>query len=615
MKENMTTVKLVNNTSFPTYQLYGEIENKELDVLDRFKIAILESLKWLKSRFENIGLPKELDLPGPDNYRDFNLSVFKDGLHIDEGYSLDILYLEDEKIWTMNLVEPDLALGIGQERRGVPGRKFSTNIGFVINKNEVECGFKTVCIEPQGTEEPCEVFRIAVVKEIVRNKNLGLKQIYPLREEAFKIDDFEALMKFKAFLEHDRRQIPIVIMVELIDKSFEELKTDYFSSGRIYTGVGLPIDLKDKDIGVKFETNLKEKRKLPLDLSKDIKYKMSQGHFFYLDFDMIEKYNQVLGKDYDLYPGELGIIFPKAANRIDLKFSQEEIKEARNIVRDKVMATLEEYTKYRDYDYGNVEFYGRASMTLQNKIQSKSRDTKEIIDSLKLQLDIERENFLEEENRQKNEIAELSRQNHRYIRKIESLEDRLSNIQEDCQRKMEKSIEGHRKKLDSLETYVDWLESTRLRPDRLEDIPEWVESRFRGRMILHQRAIDEVRSSKNSINIDILCDALDYLGSEYYDVLFKGLDKDTSYSLCSKKYKRPFDVGNTGDKSVRYYPGEYKIKYRLGHKGRPVETAMNMHLKLGNDNNNMIRIYFLLDREEKLIVIGSMPDHLPTLNF
>lgn len=42
---------------------------------------------------------------------------------------------------------------------------------------------------------------------------------------------------------------------------------------------------------------------------------------------------------------------------------------------------------------------------------------------------------------------------------------------------------------------------------------------------------------------------------------------------------------------------------------------LDLHLKVGNDSENLLRIYFLYDKEKKLIVVGSLPKHLKTLTL
>lgn len=185
-KKKRQTVKLLKNMSYPTYQVYGTIENTKINPDDAFKMAILETMSWLKSRFREIDFPEELDYPEPENYRDVSIEDFK-SIHIREGYVLDISFIEDLRIWTLRLIEPDLGPEPGKEiqsRNPIPGRIFETNIGFIIYNGKVECGFKTICSEPVGTKARAEVFRPAVVKAIVRNPLLGLRQELPIVEEA-----------------------------------------------------------------------------------------------------------------------------------------------------------------------------------------------------------------------------------------------------------------------------------------------------------------------------------------------------------------------------------------------------------------------------------------------
>lgn len=62
--------------------------------------------------------------------------------------------------------------------------------------------------------------------------------------------------------------------------------------------------------------------------------------------------------------------------------------------------------------------------------------------------------------------------------------------------------------------------------------------------------------------------------------------------------------------TIEFTPAEYKIKYFPGARGRPVESPLDHHLKVGNAPENLLRIYFLHDDAKKLIVVGSLPRHL-----
>jgi hypothetical protein len=93
------------------------------------------------------------------------------------------------------------------------------------------------------------------------------------------------------------------------------------------------------------------------------------------------------------------------------------------------------------------------------------------------------------------------------------------------------------------------------------------------------------------------------------------ISADEMRSLCMQKYNRPFEVTPVRGVAIDKWPGEYKIKYNIGHAGRPIETPLDIHLRVGNDSGNLLRVYFLYDKENKLIVVGSLPKHLSTESY
>ena len=84
---------------------------------------------------------------------------------------------------------------------------------------------------------------------------------------------------------------------------------------------------------------------------------------------------------------------------------------------------------------------------------------------------------------------------------------------------------------------------------------------------------------------------------------------------CGEKYGRPFDVKPTGQITIKYTPGEYRIKYFRDAQGKESDSDLDYHLRVGNDPENLLRIYFLHDDARQMIVIGSLPDHLTTVSI
>jgi hypothetical protein len=58
-----------------------------------------------------------------------------------------------------------------------------------------------------------------------------------------------------------------------------------------------------------------------------------------------------------------------------------------------------------------------------------------------------------------------------------------------------------------------------------------------------------------------------------------------------------------------------KSSTSLGKDGKPHESALDRHLRVGNDAEKLVRIYFLFDPDKQLVVVGSLPKHLKTLTF
>lgn len=163
---------------------------------------------------------------------------------------------------------------------------------------------------------------------------------------------------------------------------------------------------------------------------------------------------------------------------------------------------------------------------------------------------------------------------------------------------------------------IDYFKSYKNRPQRTEDISAWVEERFKGRLIFHERAKDLIGRTKTSeVDLALICDALEFLSTEYRGWRIGELTEDERNNLSSEKYGRLFEVITDRSLSIDRYSADYKIKYKLGYNGKLVESALDNHLKVGSDPQNLLRIYFLFDNEDKLIVVGSLPKHLSTMSY
>ena len=142
-----------------------------------------------------------------------------------------------------------------------------------------------------------------------------------------------------------------------------------------------------------------------------------------------------------------------------------------------------------------------------------------------------------------------------------------------------------------------------------------MEEHFSDHLLLHPKAVDRMLASSRCAAVDLICDALDYLATDHWDMRYLRVPRELALTRCSEKYGRPFDVVPNGQMTIDFTPGEYKIKYFRDAMGKLRESALDWHLRVGNDTENLLRIYFLYDDENRLIVVGSLHDHLKTVIF
>ena len=139
---------------------------------------------------------------------------------------------------------------------------------------------------------------------------------------------------------------------------------------------------------------------------------------------------------------------------------------------------------------------------------------------------------------------------------------------------------------------------------------------FGGRLLLHTKAIARMLTkSSQCADVDLVCDALDYLATDYWEQRYYQLPKDIALTRCGEKYGRPFEIKPVGTYTIAYTPNEYRIPYFKDERGKIADSDLDYHLRVGNDPENLLRIYFLHDDSEKRIVIGSLPDHLRSVKI
>lgn len=114
-------------------------------------------------------------------------------------------------------------------------------------------------------------------------------------------------------------------------------------------------------------------------------------------------------------------------------------------------------------------------------------------------------------------------------------------------------------------SYILFLKVLRTGHVTLMKFPEWIERVFPQSLVLHPRAVRELKDIQpNAFDLPLLCDALEFLGTEYHQQLLNHLNSDEVNQCYHIKYQRPFDV--TPNKGV--VQSKYADQYHVVWKGK-----------------------------------------------
>lgn len=123
-------------------------------------------------------------------------------------------------------------------------------------------------------------------------------------------------------------------------------------------------------------------------------------------------------------------------------------------------------------------------------------------------------------------------------------------------------------------------------------------------MFVAPRAASELRKHTGYLDIACLCDGIVFLAA-YSQYRRQELSEET-LSLYAEHKK--WEVQGCGKETLKVHRSDYTVTI----EGKP--CILDQHIKRGVRSEELIRIYFCWDEENRRIIIGSMPEHLPTVN-
>ena len=607
MSDGYRVVKLLKNRLYPTYQLHAFMASEGTDPRDGLRLAALTTMRWLKARLGD-DVPEEWRaVPPPEDYLAVSDADLP-SLYVNQGHVVNVVSLPEEGMWTLMITEPDLGSDPGnpeQARAAVPGRIIETNVAFRVAGKQLECGFSVVVSDPVGTEPMAEVYRIAVVRELMREPAFGLRQVAELLTEPTRLTNASQVKTMLFVTQNAENSLPTVVFTQPAEEKKPVLPDPAapLGGGRFAPRPNVPLP----GLAPRAEKTYSEPK---YDLEKYCYYTFSHCRTYVLEEAAGRSFSAQTGISYD--PGDAIVLYPTALGGGSRKFPCLPSSSARENTIREIEADVKNYLRGRPIDFGSIEFLSGARERML-RLSDELQEDAEAADA-RFRQEIERLNaeWKGELARRDREYEALNEQLQRQKEYSARLESDKTLLREDFIRE-EEALRAEIAKRDAT---VDFLLRKCDRPRDYDGIPDWVGRHFAGRLILHPHAVSRMLTKSNQCaSVQLVCDALDYLATDYWEQRWELLPKETALMRCGEKYGRPFEVAPIGQMTIDYTPSEYRVKYFKDARGRESDSDLNWHLRVGNDSENLLRVYFLLDDEKRLVVVGSLPDHLRSVTI
>ena len=475
----------------------------------------------------------------------------------------------------------------------------------------MECGFRTVVSDPEGTAPEAEVYRTTVVRLLMEDPAFGLKQVTDIPMKPIRLKNNSDVKTMLWVTHHAENQLPAVIFTQIKEERATapsvpvtgRLRLDDSPPPGLDLGVIEAYKTREKPAGPgKTETGYADP---PYDLDKFCYYTFAHCRTYILE--------QAAGKGFSsqsgirFAPGDTIIMYPTALGGGERVIGYKTPEAPWDDAIRALELGVKEALKTRDVDFGGIVFLSGAREHLL-RITDELTSGAELADA-RFKAEIEQLTaYWKNEIAQKDLTIEAAAEQLRRQKEYSArLEDEKSALREEFALERE----SLRAETDRHLATIEFLKRRYDQPDSYDGIEAWVREHFSDRLLLHPKAVARMMTRANQCAaVEMVCDALDYLATDYWEMRYLRLPQEIALTRCAEKYGRPFEVKPTGQATIEYTPAEYRIKYFRDAQGRERDSDLDYHLRVGNDPENLLRIYFLHDDEKQLIVVGSLPDHL-----
>ena len=587
------------------YAFHARRLNNKTSSQDGLKLGVAIVERWIYRKLGNCA-PSWMN-------RDPNdlSSMIVTPYHIYNGYVVDTFYSESRCLWSLRLIAP-ISYLLSDDDECQHRTTVAVDIGFVAAQSELHCGIQvSTCGDENGLPENIPNC-FTPVADLAEHPLFGLIDETPLRITAAIVDTQDKLSQMLNLIQSNMNTHAAVV--------FTQCSADMRNSSKLSCS---------QDEITAFLQEPERKTKIPMATSK-FKPVLNQNQNQDPDYNMDKLARRLIGaaniylvKDGLLHlladalgqkitPGDALFVPSKTSDMKTQKFAYPSEKWERKKTIQKIAQRCAVHTSAvaSEVKQGAVEFFGSSSRIMEEEIRN-------IRSAAEANTAALREQFAAEQSCASQQISELLKQKEQLsaqVTRIKEYQNRLENEKSSLQAQIEEVKSTINRKEHEDSEKIAYLYRALDRPTIHENIPAWAEKHFSERLTIIPKAAAMLsENSSKAISLPLICDALDFLATDCWESRFNRMTWDQVLSSCAIKYGRPFDVAKISYRSIEYAASQFKIQYAASEKEKKRECSLNLHLKVGNDPENLLRIYFMLDEENKKIVVGSLPKHLKSV--
>jgi hypothetical protein len=541
-----------------------------MSVDSTFDGAACVVMDWLNAKFPQT-LPKSAR----------NLESFDLDHHGQQR--LSAVSLPDDGLWSIRLIQPDAPY---KDRPAVAGRTWTTELALHRTDASICIGVRVHCASAPYATEPITLTRPRVVIDLCRR--FGLNEVKPLNGRPWILTSASDLCALYDLLVHEHRTVPVILLTEPDKRQWQIGISDYL-------------------------------------LNEELLARRTQGmaHVVCMPMDLGFVWTEKVGKIWSAFHGAIRTYYPRLNLDEDLPTSHPRVlservlfwryndQEGEDAFASFLIDKMSEHAAGKSLDWRGCLFFADAKTRqaevaaerIKKEVESQSRAGVAV---LRAKMDDLQKAHDEEVGALKVRIAETQKD-------VEEFDDLAAQYKQEADHRAQQNRRLQSEN-DALRMAVEAktgksTESELEIPDNYDDMAEWVEDHFTGRLLLHPRAINGIKKAKYT-DIPLVYQCLILLAREYRNMRLGYSDAKKDWKDGLARLKLRYDPSISENRAGEQ--GEtYSIQYPPGSSRR---RSLERHLCKGSkkDNRYCLRVYFFWDYDTSQVIVGWLPSHLNT---